>query len=560
MTRCLRFLLVLCALLLGNRTVQASHALSGQLTYDYAGTSTQRNRYRVHCAILTECGGSLPTSLSVSCRVGTPSTTCASNDPRNFSATLVRGPIMAGTPYCASLGNACGTGGRFNYEWATYEAYVELPPAASWTLSVSENARPTLANVTGTSQDLYLEATLNNQIALASGILLTITNTSPQYLNQDVPVTLACLQQRSGLSFATFEPDGDSLVYSLERPLEGCNQPMTYKPFSSGMMGAISTNPPCVATLPAGASTSYSATFPLPSFMLTGSCPVRVAQPSFAFDTRTGNVSLTPYSYDATSPANNRYLVAGKVTEYRRINSRYYLVGSMRRDLLVVVQDCGSNQTPNTPGTTAGTPGPATDSLVLDSPVQVHTAVDYHFSDPNPGDLLTVTLVHQWNIYGDLYDLPSPFFMPLTVVGNGTATPVLQVRLHPSTVLLGRTVRVPVWVADNACPFKINRLFTLVIRVGAATPTATRPAQARAVLPAYPNPFSEQVTFTVPRPRGASLVLVRDPLGRVVAQLPVPAGAGAEATLTWVPGPGLPAGLYTARAADGGPAVRLLRR
>ncbi|RAK68220.1 hypothetical protein DLM85_09315 [Hymenobacter edaphi] len=500
----------------------------------------------------------------VSCRVGTPTTACRSNDPRDFGATLVRGQIIGGEPYCASLGNTCGAiAGRFNYETAKYEAVVTLPPAPSWTLSVTENARPTLANVApNTLGDLYLEATLNNQLTLAGGTTQTITNTSPQYSEQNAPVPFACPQQRSSLSFSATEPDGDSLVYSLDRALEGCNQPMRYTPSLGGAVIIVSTTPPCVAVLPTSTSSFFLPTFPLPSFTFTGTCPVRVAIPSFYLNANTGSATFTPYFYDANVPANNRYLVIGKVTEYRRLNGRYYLVGSVRRDMMVVVTDCGGNQAPNPPGTSAGTAGPVTDSLVVESPVLTTTSADFHFTDPNPGDRLTLTATHNIDLdtYLSLYASGNTT-VPLTIVGNGTAAPVLQVRLRPAATLLGRTFRISLRVEDNGCPVKIVQHNMLVIRVVPARTAAAHAEQLRAGLSVFPNPFNEQVRFSLPRPQQAGAqVLITDQLGRVVERLPVPAGPGAEATLTWTPRPGLPAGVYLARPASGGPAMRLLRR
>ncbi|MCC3156621.1 hypothetical protein LJ737_05190 [Hymenobacter sp. 15J16-1T3B] len=557
MKLCLRFLLFLGGWLLAAPAAWASHALGGQITYQYVGTPAQPNLYRVTCRMFRDCSGiAASTSLTLNCRVGTPTTSCNSNDPRNFSTTLTAGLVTIGAPYCASAGNACSAGGRPNYETTKYEAVVTLPPAA-WTLSVSENARPALANITGTSQDLYLEATLNNQITLASGATQTVNNTSPQYLDQNVPIPFVCTQQRTTLSFATFEPDGDSLVYSLDRALEGCNQPMTYKTFVNGAVDIFPTNPPCVLMLAAGTGTAYSPTFPIPSFDITGSCPVKIAVPSFRFTPATGSVTFTPYYYDPANAASNKYSVVGKVTEYRRLNGRYYQVGSVRRDMIVIVTDCGNNQVPNLPSI-AGAP---TDTIVVQGPVMAYTTASFTLSDPNPSDQLTVTFgLPADQDYLSLYVDPTAPNVPISVTGNGTAAPVLQVRLRPESTLLGRTFRIPVRVEDNACPLRGVQNFVVVLRTVAARPLAVAGGRPRATLSAFPNPFTEQVSFTVPRPRGTQVVLIHDQLGREVARLPVPAGTGTEATLTWMPAAALPAGVYTARAAEGGPAVRLLRR
>ncbi|RAK68219.1 hypothetical protein DLM85_09310 [Hymenobacter edaphi] len=541
-------------LLLHAPAARASHALGGQLTYEYVGTASQPNRYRVTCRFFRDCSGiDAPAQLTLSCRVGTVTTACSSNDSRNFTATLSRGLLTFGSPYCNAADNSCSTTGRPNYQTAKYEAVVTLPPAPSWTLSVTENARPALANVApNTSGDLYLEATLNNQLTLAGGTTQTVTNTSPQYSDQNVPIPFTCYQQRTTLSFSAFEPDGDSLVYSLDRPLEGCNQPMFYKVLPQVVP---IPGPPCVPVFPT--NLTYSPTFPIPSFNTTGSCPVLTLVPSFNFNPTTGSATFTPSFYDANVPANNKYSVIGKVTEYRRLNGRYYLVGSVRRDIIVIVTDCGGNQVPNLPSV-AGTP---TDSLVVECPWPGQTTASFTLSDPNPNDLLTVTFATPADpLYPSMYTNPGAPAAPVSVSSNGTSAPVLQVRLRPDFDVIGRTYRIPVQVVDNACPLRGAQNFVLVLRAVPARPTATHAARQQPALSAFPNPFAEQVRFSLPRPQQAGAqVLITDQLGRVVERLPVPAGPGAEATLTWTPRPGLPAGVYLARPASGGPAMRLLR-
>ena len=546
-------------LLLLSPTARASHAQGGQLTYEYVGTAAQPNRYKVTCRFFRDCSGiDVPTSFTLNCRVGTPTTSCTSNDSRNFTATLVRGISTFGAPYCSSVGNQCSAAGRPNFETAKYEAVVTLPPAPSWALSVEENARPSMANIPGNT-NLYLETTLNNQLTLASGSTLTINNTSPQYLDQNVLMPLVCVRQRTTLNFSAIEPDGDSLVYSLDRPLDGCNQPSTYKTLTLSTGFPVSTNPPCVAIGPT--SVTFSPTFPIPSFSVSGNCPIRTATPFFTFNPQQGSFTFEPAFYDAAVPANNKYVVVGKVTEYRRINGRYYLVGSVRRDMLVVVTDCGGNQVPNPPSLMAGQPGPPTDSLLVEAPIQTDQLTDFYLTDPNAGDQLTVVAAtpNTDPYYLSLYTNPAAPALPVTVLANGTTAPVLRVHLRPDPSVIGRTYRIPVQVMDNACPIRATQNFVLILRGIAPRPTATQSARQRGLTNAFPNPFTGQVSFTLPRPRVAQPVRVYDPLGRVVAELALPAGTGTDVQLTWRPAPTLPAGVYTARAAAGGPSVRLLR-
>lgn len=457
-----------CLALVGVQQAYASHAQGGQLTYEYVGNQfnpVRPNYYKVTCRFFRDCSGiDAPDNLTLNCRVGT----CSSNDSRNFTATMTRGALTVGTPYCASAGNPCGSA-RTNYETAKYEAFVTLAPQPRWTLSITESNRPTLANISG-APDLVFEATLNNLLSLPSGQTLPIQNTSPQYLDQDIPVPFVCKSQETTITFSANEPNGDRLEYSLDRPLSACNQPSTYTSFNSngGIIIDPSSTPtnPCVIVLPSG-NTTYSPTFPIPSFTTTGTCPVKSATPSFLFNASTGSFTFTPYLYDANNLANNKYVVVGKITEYRTINGVEYVVGSVRRDMLVIVIDCGGNTVPNPPIATGVTPNSNTttvnsaDSTFINVYSCNYSQVRVRFSDPNPGQQLTVTI--DPTALAALSDVVVPNGFVLS--GNGTSSPVAAFYFQPSPQLVGTVVRVPVQIADNACPIRGVQSRILVIRV-----------------------------------------------------------------------------------------------
>ncbi|OON67791.1 hypothetical protein B0919_16530 [Hymenobacter sp. CRA2] len=555
---------------LGLEQARASHALGGELTYEYIGTAAQPNRYRITCRYFRDCSGiAAETDLLLTCRVGSPTTSCTNNDSRNFTTTLTRGQLISGSPYCSSVAgaNQCDNNSLYpNYETARYTAEVTLPGAPEWTLSVEINARPVLENLTS-QNTLRFEATINNQLTLANGQNQLVTNTSPQYQNQDVPVPFVCFNQQNTLTFSAFEPDGDSLVYSLERPLEGCNTFSAYAP--TQYTGPIINSPACVTQLPSPLP-AYSAIYPIQSFNITGTCPVMQGTPYFAFNPRLGSMTFTPGFFSSGTASNqgrNKYVIVGKVTEYRKIGGRYYKVGSVRRDMLVIVVDCAGNQVPANPVSQpvvqgSGTVAVSSDSILVSTPVGQMTEVDLRFSDPNGTDLLSVTYVEPTDAdYPNMYiNLLNPA-RPVTLQGNGTTSPVLKIRLRPDPSLLGRKYRIPVRVEDNACPIKGVQYRILVLsatRTGQTTAVAA--GKGRTVLSGYPNPFTDRVTFSLPRQSAAAnTVLVLDQLGRVVDRLPVAAGASPDATLTWAPAASVPAGVYSVRFADGRHTVRLVR-
>jgi gliding motility-associated-like protein len=463
-----------CLALAGVQQAYASHAQGGQLTYEALGN----NRYRVTLRYFRDCSGiTAETSHTLNARVGSPSTSCNSNDPRNFTTTLVRGQLTSGSPYCANLAsaNVCSSTSQYaNYETAKYTADITLPAAAEWTLSVEISARPSIENIGGNTT-LRFEATLNNQIALPNGTQQNIQNTSPQYQDQDTPIPFVCWNQRTTLTFSTFEPDGDSLVYSLDRPLEGCNDFSTYQPISGGTR--IIPHPTiqgCYIDLGATAST-YSPTFPIFSYTATGACPVQTGTSTFNFNPQLGSVSFTPALYvqnSAPSLGRNKYAVVGKVTEYRLLNGRYYKVGSVRRDMLVVIIDCGGNNVPNAPTATTVVAGSNTvvvntDSTIIEAQACEYTEVDVNFRDPNPGDQLTVTYTLPTDPqYVDLYyDALNPNIGPFSMASNGVVAPVAKVRLRPDPSLVGKVFRIPVKVVDNACPVRAEQNRIIVVKI-----------------------------------------------------------------------------------------------
>ncbi|RTQ53358.1 gliding motility-associated C-terminal domain-containing protein [Hymenobacter gummosus] len=474
-----------CLALAGVQQAYASHAQGGQLTYEFlrvvpaTATAPEKQRYRVTARYFRDCSGiTAETSLTLNCRVGTPATSCTVNDPRNPApVTLVRGTPSIGTPYCnsqASL-NVCVSGSQNpNYEVASYVGEVELEYAPEWTMSVEISARPSIENIGGNTT-LRFEATLNNQIALASGTQSRQQNNSPQYSNLDTPVPFVCVNQRTSLTFSTFEPDGDSLVYNLDRPLEGCNNFSTYINSPSGTPIVLSTNPPCIFQPPT-ATIPYSATYPISSYNTNGVCSPTNAlvtgTPYFNFDPSSGGFTFTPsifYPGTPSSAGRNKYAVVGKVTEFRLINGRYYKVGSVRRDMLVIVIDCGGNTVPSAPiaqPVTAGnnTQIVNTDSTIVTAQACEYTEVNVNFRDPNPGDQLTVTYALPTDpYYADLFDGTAANVFTLT--NNGQTAPVGRLRLRPDPLLTNKTFRIQVRVEDNACPIKAVQNRIIVIRV-----------------------------------------------------------------------------------------------
>ncbi|MCB2406950.1 gliding motility-associated C-terminal domain-containing protein [Hymenobacter lucidus] len=459
-----------CLSLTGMSSAWATHIQGGQLTYAALGN----NRYKVSLTVFRDCGGASFSSIDP--ELVYRSTGCAGGT--EVPMTLVGLP-EPGTPYCANTPGGpsqCGSGLRTNYERGVFEATVTLPPAAEWILSVTLNARPTVANLNLGSGNLYYEARLNN--LLANG--MPIENTSPQYQALDIPIPFVCYQQERTVSFSATEPDGDSLVYTLANPLVGCNDPNTYKSYTTVGRFIDLTPPngaPCAAYITTNQGT-YSPTYPIPSFNISGTCPLKTATQAFNFNAAQGSFTFTPSFFNpAINSAENKYVVVGQVTEYRRIQNAngqrvYYKVGQVRRDMLVVVIDCNNNNQPGPPiGSGFDKSGVkivnSRDSTFITAYTCNYTEVRFRFNDPNPGDILTVS-------YPEL-DPPTPTLLKPTylpsdvatfeLLGNGTKAPAGILRIQPDIAFLGKTYRIPLKIEDNGCPFKGIQYRTVVLKI-----------------------------------------------------------------------------------------------
>ena len=515
-------LALLSVLFLLGGTVQASHIWGGEITYRPLGN----NQYLVVATIHQDCGSTMfyPT-LTLHYQVA------GCGGPSSSAAMPQVGSTQPGSPYCptASGGSSpCGAGLPTNYYSTTYQTTVALPPG-HWVLSITESARAETSNTLGQTL-IYLESVLDNTSGIANTAAVSTL----------APMQLVSWKQLTRFSALAFDADGDSLVYSLAAPLQGCNNPLTYKPVGTSPFIDLSSQNngnPCVGVLPANGM--YSPTFPIASYTFTGTCPVVNAVPAFGFSAQMGEMVFTPYLFAlGLMPNANRYIIAVKVDEYRRqTTGAYTFVGSTQREIMMIVVDTGNhNPTLNTLSVN-GTTQPLTSTIATTAGQPL--SLQLTSADADAGQLVELT-----SNASQL--LPGASF---AVTGNGTATltwmpPVgLRPGLYYCTIIS----------TDNACPIKGIEHRTLTFRVSASA-LATQAAKTVTTLAAVPTPFTGEVSFQLARP-GVQTVVVFDQLGRWVTELrSQPSGK-----VVWQPAATVPAGLYLARTPDGRQVARLLR-
>ena len=456
----------------------ATHILGGEIMYaPIASTTAGVPRYHITTRLFRDPrGASQPSVQLVGSRNGCGSAAATGS----FSLIITR----SSQAVTYSLDCPTTPGFFYFYQVYLYETDVDLP-RGQWTFSFSELGRsPGIQNlVNPVYTGIYISAYLDNT--------LVGQNSSPQFLATLLPYLYTEPAQR--YSFSAFDIDGDSLVYQFRQP-EQSTQSLA-APYSCG--SAISG---------------------------TGS-------PHFQLNTATG--ALTTQS-GITQQAS--YAMAVRVSEYRRINGSWQLIGYVTRDMSYPTF-ASANQTPRF--TSLRLNGSATTQplgqIIRVQPGQT-VALGLDAADPDAGQALR-------------FESQAPGIIPGLSLQTTGATSALLTWQVPTTLPPGRYTAT-VAVLDNGCP-NASEEYTFSFLV-APQPLAARSGQ-RAEAEAYPMPFREQVQFQTTT--GGQAVTILDGLGRVVAHLT----AAADGQVHWQPVPTLPAGLYMARAADGRPLARLLR-
>ncbi len=330
----------------------ATHLQGADIWYEYLGG----NQYRVYLALYRDCAGQTMAStqtiyLESSCFPRT-----------SFTATMV-GTGTEVSPLCpASRPNSTCNGGTLpGTERYLYSVDVTINcTAPDWKFSWSRCCRNNAINNLTTTDDMYVEATLDNTQG---------NNNSPVFNN--LPVPYICDGQLFSYNHGATDADGDVLVYSLVSALDAGAVPYAY-------------NPP------------YSATYPVVT--TTG---------TFPFNSSTGSMNFTPNGAQVC-------VVVVKVEEYRN----GVLIGTTMRDMQIVVINCSTS--PNQPiGSVINHSGGILTSNAGGYNIDVCTpgitiSFDFPGTDADGDNIDMVSNDIATNIPGATW----------TVVGNNTTNPV----------------------------------------------------------------------------------------------------------------------------------------
>ena len=282
-----KFYIGLCIILLSlsAEKANATHAMGADLTYDYLGNNT----YRIMLKFYRDCSG-IPAPPAPYVTVS--SATCGITTYLNLNLVSV----TEISQLCASAVSTCRGGTFFGAEQYIYTGIISLQQCTDWVFEFDECCRNTSItnSILPDNYTLHIRATLNN--------VLAPTNSSPDFTT--IPTPFICLNQPFTYNHGVTDPNGNTIVYSLAHPV-GINSGITpvSVPYSPG----------------------FDSTY-----------PISTSSGTVTFNSSSGQLSMTPNAIQIG-------IVTVLVQEY---NSAGQLIGSVERDMEVIVYDCALNDVP----------------------------------------------------------------------------------------------------------------------------------------------------------------------------------------------------------------------
>jgi gliding motility-associated-like protein len=279
--------------------LKATHLMGSDITYKCLGNG----RYEVTVTVYRDCNG-IPlnnTPLRARCNAGT----------RTFNLTKISVKDVTGIGLHCPQKSRCSGSYPYGIEEHTFTATIDLSSlnCCEVTLSWEQQARNSAITTGAANRNFYTEAVLNKCV--------TPCNSSPRFTSK--PAGLACLGQ--DFEFNNGASDtidvGDSLSYRLVDPLDGQGSRIPYVP-------------------------PFTAQRPITFLGFTNTNLNRPA--GFHFDEVTGDLFFRPIK------ANEVTVMVIEVTEWRKINGKMEKVGITRRDMQIIVINCGNNKVPRIKG------------------------------------------------------------------------------------------------------------------------------------------------------------------------------------------------------------------
>lgn len=274
------FFFVLLAAASNITSVNASHIMGGDITYECVGTDS----FFVTLNLFRDCSGisasnSAPVRFISSCGCFT----------QTFPLTNPGGTEISQLCPQELPNSTCNFGFLPGVKIYIYQGLVVLTPCADWNMNYDFCCKNFVQNLV--QSDTWVEATMNS--------VNDDCNNSPVFTDFAVPYL--CINQKVTYDFGVTEQDGDSLVFSL----------------IGARGGSVDT---CViTTINHTYYAPYSATNPI--------------ETGLVFDPTTGQMTFTPNAL-------GKFVVVILVEEYDPIT--HQLLGSVMRETQFIVENCAN--------------------------------------------------------------------------------------------------------------------------------------------------------------------------------------------------------------------------
>lgn len=282
-----KLLFLILFLLSFTNVTKASHAAGGELLYTWISDST----YKITLKFYRDCSG-IPEPASMTCYCLNMCTAYCTQLTLNKVTSIPNGQEVS--TGCPGYPSTCNGGTFPGYREWIYENTITLPSRCNfWKFYISENARnTTITNLASPgTQNLYIEATLNNQYAQG--------NSSPYFTVKPVPYL--CVNNPYNYNNGAVDPNNDSLSFSIIQPKNGaasCTSVPNDIQFSNTTLYNLTNNPLSTAN-------------------------------TFNINPTTGQITFTP---DIQQNA----VVSVLVKEWRN----GIQIGSVMRDMQIIVKAC----------------------------------------------------------------------------------------------------------------------------------------------------------------------------------------------------------------------------
>ncbi len=369
--------------------MSASHIPGGNITYECIGP----NQYILTLTLFEDCGTNFITNANQNVGVLNDCGYTLSNIslPNTVFQEEVSQLCDSQLPF-----SECNGGSMPGIYMHVWQDTITLPgPCDSWTFYHTSCCRNASDNLIGTGNNFYFETVLNSQTAPC--------NTSPAVTTQMIPYV--CVNQPTVYNLGVYEPDGNTMTYTLVEALLSNGNPVPYQPPYTGLEP------------------------------ITG----------MTLNSLTGDLSFTP------TVAGN-FVVAVLVEEF---DDQGNLVGSLLQDFQFEVITCPANTNPVEPAGITNYVGQG--SMIAPNEIEMCVGdtfcFELEFTDLNAGDSIFISS----NI---ALALPGATFNQLTWQSPAVA----EVCWTASSAVASPT-SVVFNARDNACPMFGITFYPIVVNI-----------------------------------------------------------------------------------------------